>query len=388
MITHRSVIVVLITFLATGCSTLRLDHRNAALPIWSTEGETPLRHHATPNRITPPLDIKWDFNGGAGFGTVSPLIVGDVIFVANLKGEVHAIDIESGRRVGRAEFGDSIEGTPVYADGTLVIPIAWGGVALYAHNLLQGDRKWRVRGAPVSSGLVVYDGTVIAGDVEGIVRAYSLSDGEELWSTALDSTSSIFSTPTLVGERLIAASDNGRVVALDVSSGSIDWSVDAGAPVHVSLAADEAAVYAATTRGRILALDIASGATRWEYLLPGEDVYFSAPAIGEWEIVFGASDGIVRALNVEDGSQRWTADVSDAVTAPPVLTDHLVYVGTMGGNVVALDRAEGTSSWQTSLEGRVKSAFAVKDSRLVVLAEPRLVYLLEPSSDAYANHEE
>ncbi len=386
--TARFYIPLLIALLVSGCTSLGLDAQHAASPVWVTEGETPHRANAVVQRIAPPLEQRWDFNAGGGFGSVSPIIVGDVIFVATRKGEVHAIDIDSGRRIGQQEFGESIEGTPVYVDGTLIVPIAWGGVALHAHNLLSGNRKWRVKGPPVTSGLLVYEETVIAGDLEGTVRAYRLHDGEEIWARELGERSSILSSPVLAGGRLVVADDAGQIAALNPEDGSLLWTADAGAPVQVSLAAAEETIHVSTTRGRLLTLDVETGAVRWEYALPAHDIYVAAPAVGEQEVVFGASDGMVRALDVGDGSMVWSADVSAAVTAPPVITDDVVYVGTMGGKLLALGRADGAAGWSTELEGRIKSAFAVKGSRLVVQAEPRLVHLFEPSSQSYASSEE
>lgn len=375
---------MLVAVLAAGCASLHLDRGHSVEPVWATEGETPLRGNAVSDPIPPPLVERWDFNAGAGFGSVSPLVVGDVVFVATRKGEVHAIDVESGRRVGQASFGESIEGTPVFTNGTLVVPIAWGGVALHAHDLFRGTRRWRVKGAPVSSGLLVHGRSVIAGDVEGYVRAYALDDGTELWTRRLDERSGIYSTPVLNGDRLVVANDRGLIAALRADDGSLIWTADAGAPVQVALAANDGLVFASTTRGRLLAFDLASGDVRWEYALPATDVYFTPPAVGTTDVVFGASDGIVRSLDVEDGAPRWNADVSGAVSAPPVITDDVVYVGTMESKLVALNRDDGDALWEEQLEGRIKSAFAVTDSRLVVMAEPRLVHLFEPSSDSYA----
>lgn len=338
--------------------------------------------------MMPPLEQRWDFNAGSGFGSVSPLIIGDVILVATRKGEVHAIDINSGNRVGQEEFGDSIEGTPVYESGALIVPLAWGGVALRAHNLLLGKRKWRVRGAPVSAGLVIHRGKVIAGDVEGHIRAYDLENGNEIWSRQVgEERSGILSTPVLVGDRLVVANDEGQAAALDPENGSLLWSADLEAPVQVSLAANDHTVFASTTRGRIRAIDMEAGATIWEYKIPASDVYFAAPAIGESEVLFGASDGVFRALDVDQGTELWSTDLSAAIAAPPLVTEKVVYVGTMDGRLIALGRDDGASVWEEELGGRLKSAFAIKDSRLVVLAEPHHVYLFEQSIDSYAIRE-
>ncbi len=371
-------------------------------PVWPVEGGSALRSNAVPDQVNPPLQLRWRFNAQAGFGVVSPLILGDALLVATRKGEVHAVDLESGKRFGRDEFGDAIEGTPAHVDGLLVVPVAWGGRAVRASDLLTGNRLWRVGDIPVSSGLTVWGDFVLAGDVEGYVRAWRLLDGEEAWSVQLDERAGIYSTPVLIGDTLVVANDRGRVTALNPSDGTFFWSEDAGAPVQVSLAATEDMVFAATTRGSIRALDVRSGALRWAYDLTNREegeyiadqgglstqrgsyappqTYFSAPAIGKRDVVFGASDGIVRSLDIKDGSLNWEADASAAVSAPPVITAETVYVGTMGALLMGFDRTDGSLIWNTELDGRIKSAFALKESLLIVLAEPRYVYVYEPDS--------
>ena len=384
----------------SGCSTLRMDPQHIMDPVWPVEGGDTFRSNAVPDQVDPPLQQRWRFNAQAGFGPVSPLVLGDAILVATRKGEVHAVDLESGKRFGRDEFGDAIEGTPAYADGVLVVPVAWGGRAVRASDLLTGDRLWRTGDIPVSSGLTVWGDFVLAGDVEGYVRAWRLEDGEEAWSVQLDERAGIYSTPVLIGDTLVVASDRGRVAALDPSDGSLFWSADAGAPVQVSLAATEDMVFVATTRGSLRALDTRSGGLRWAYdVTNGEEgeyvadqgglamrrgsfappqKYLSAPAAGARDLVFGASDGIVRSLDIEDGSLNWEANASAAVSAPPVITAETVYVGTMGALLMGFDRHDGSLIWNTELDGRIKSAFALKESLLIVLAEPRYVYAYEP----------
>ena len=371
-------------------------------PVWPVEGGDALRSNAVSDQVNPPLQLRWRFNAQAGFGFVSPLVLGDAMLVATRKGEVHAIDMESGKRFGRDEFGDAIEGTPAHVDGLLVVPVAWGGRAVRASDLLTGDRLWRAGDIPVSSGLTVWGDFVLAGDVEGYVRAWRLLDGEEAWSVQLDERAGIYSTPVLIGDTLVVANDRGRVTALNPSDGTFFWSEDAGAPVQVSLAATKDMVFAATTRGSIRALDVRSGALRWAYdLTNGKEgeyiadqgglstqrgsyappqMYLSAPAIGKRDVVFGASDGIVRSLDIKDGSLNWEADASAAISAPPVITAETVYVGTMGALLMGFDRNDGSLVWNTELDGRIKSAFALKESLLIVLAEPRYVYAYEPDS--------
>ncbi len=391
--------------IAPGCSTLRMGPGAVSEAVWPMEGGNAFRSNAVPDSLQPPLQLRWKFNAQAGFGPVSPLVLGDAALVATRKGEVHAIDLESGRRTGHDTFGVSIEGTPAYADGLLLVPVAWGSRAVHARDLTSGERLWRAGDVPVSSGLAIWGDFVLAGDVEGHVRAWRLENGEEAWSVQLDDRAGIYSTPVVIGDLLVAANDRGRIAALNPLNGSLVWSAEAGAPVQVSLAATRERVFVATTRGGVRAFDARGGALEWAYDLPKETEtdyvagggfpatavpqrYLTALAVGERDLVFGASDGTIRSLNMEDGSLNWLAEVSDAVSAPPVITAETVYVGTMGAMLKGFDRRDGRLAWETALEGRMKSAFAVKGSSLIVLAEPRHVYVYEPGSGEDEAHDE
>lgn len=368
----------------TGCSALHLDSRREAVPVWMTEGESPRRGNAVPAQIEPPLEVRWEFNAGAGFGSVSPLIIGDVIFAPTRKGEIHAIDLETGGRLGQTSFGESIEGTPAIKDGVLFVPVAWGGTTLYAYDLFRASTMWRVKGVPIQAGLLVHEDRVIAADVEGHVRAYRVTDGEELWSRPLADRAGVRAAPVLVGEHVIVGDDGGGVTALRASDGSLVWSTDVGAPVLATPAANDETVFVPTSRGELVALNVESGTRKWGVRATTEEVYVASPAVGAWEVVFGASDGIVRSVDPESGSKLWESDLEAAVTAPPLITGGVVYVGTMRSKLVGLSRSDGARLWETQLEGRMKSALAATGERLVVLAEPRIVYLFEEAAESYA----
>lgn len=372
------------TLLVAGCSTLSIESRKVGNPVWVTEGETPLRTNAVEAALEPPLEQVWDFNAGAGFGTISPLIVDDVALVATRKGEVHAIDLNTGRRLGQTSFGESIDGTPVIEKGVLYVPVSWGGRAIHAFNLTKGSTRWKISGAPISAGLTVFEGLLLAADVEGHVKAYDLDDGTLKWDVQLGARTGVKAAPVLVGDRLIVGDDSGHVTAISAADGSILWTTDVHAPVYAAPAATLDAVFVPTTRGKLICLSVADGSVNWEFQTPSSEAYVASPAVDGEDVIFGASDGHVRSLNPADGALHWSTEVDGAVTAPPLIAGATVYVGTMRSKLIGLSRHDGSLAWQTELEGRVKSAFAAHGRQLIVLAEPRLVYLFETSEQSYA----
>ena len=369
--------------LFAGCTALKIDRAGVVSDgDWLTEGFSAQRGHATDGALEPPLEEVWMYNAGAGFGPGSPLILGNAVLASTRKGEIHAIDFETGKRLGIDSFGDLVEGTPIIQKGILFIPVGWGRRALYAYDLSSGQTRWKLKGAPISTGLLALDDAFVAVDAEAWMRKYNTENGEVLWEHALGDQVTIYATPVLAGGHIVVADDQGTVVALDPDDGAVQWTQTLPAPVYASIAANETGLFVPSTRGRFFALDAAQGRIRWHFTLPDTTVHFTAPAVDGSLVVVGASDGALRAFDAVTGTLRWTFQNDAALRATPLLTPQTVYIGNMAHSLFAIDRETGTLKWEQQLKGRVKSALAARNGYLVVLSEPRFVYLFKSSSAA------
>jgi outer membrane protein assembly factor BamB len=190
----------------------------------------------------------------------------------------------------------------------------------------------------------------------------------------------VHATPVLTHGFVVIADDQGRVVALNPADGSVQWTKELASPVYTSIAAAEGTLYVPSTRGRFFALDAAQGDVRWQVTLPDTTVRFTAPAVDGSLVVVGASDGALRAFDASTGAQQWLFQDAAALTATPLLTPNTVYIGNMGHSLFAVNRQTGRLRWKGDLKGRVKSALAARDGYLVVLSEPRFVYLFQSAS--------
>src|SRR6266850_5770837 len=86
-------ILLLICFLG-GCSYLRLQQ--APVPSrgdWTMYGGGIGRTNVAHSSVDPPLAPLWEYDASAGFGPFSGAIAGNNLFVGNLSGEVHVVDI-------------------------------------------------------------------------------------------------------------------------------------------------------------------------------------------------------------------------------------------------------------------------------------------------------
>jgi len=116
-------------------------------------------------------------------------------------------------------------------------------------------------------------------------------------------------------------------------------------------------LYVASTDGKIEALDATSGKTLWSKSSSTKGwfgwgdkkrkdaFYAGGPAVSGDLMAIGTLDGHVYGVNAKDGSPRWEATVSSEVLAAPAVVGNLVVVRTGDGRMYGLDSASGERRW-------------------------------------------
>jgi len=111
-------------------------------------------------------------------------------------------------------------------------------------------------------------------------------------------------------------------------------------------------VFVASRDGVVKALDPENGKELWEVDLE-EDVpaRLSGGIVAAYgQIYIGSENGVVIALNADTGEQVWNVKVEGEVLASPVADSNLIIVNTSRGALVALDQETGSQKWTISTE--------------------------------------
>ncbi len=332
-----------------------------------------------PAEPTLPLEVAWTYNARAGFGPDAPLVFGNVVLVATRQGELHSIDLATGKRSGSKRFGDAINGAPIVIGTTLIVSLAQGRRALAAYDLEQADILWRRKGASVQVGITPVNSGGIIIDTSGEVKRFEVSGGSVVWTHQLPERVGVHARPLIHRNTVIIATDSGIVQALSLATGQQEWDIDIGYPIYMAPSVYGDTLVVSTTRGHLLAIDAQNRTILWDTVLGDEMVRLSTPAIHQGNVVVGGSDGVLRLIRLSSGETEWSVQCSDALVAPPVITSNLVFTGSMGNWFYAFDRSSGELLQKIELQGRVKSAIAVAENSLIILTEPRYVIQLAPS---------
>ena len=336
--------------------------------------DEPIEAPAELTEIQPVLDVRkaWDMRVGPGSELLDlalrPAVEGGRVYAVGRKGQVHALDLETGRSQWKTETKMKASAGPAAGHGLVVVGSSSGRVV--ALNIADGTPRWevqlsgeilarpavspnvvvvrtvdgRMRGLATDTGRelwmvehqpprlslrgtaspVIAGNVVVAGFDNGRIGAYSLRDGETLWEniiaigrgrTEIERLSDVDSTPQVLGEDVYAVSYRGRLANLALETGQIAWAIDMSS--YHGLSVDWTSVYVADADGVVVAVNRSSGAELWRQGALRMRRLTAPTPIGQ-SVVVGDFEGWLHWLDVYTGAihARFRAGKTAFVTAP------------------------------------------------------------------------
>lgn len=157
---------------------------------------------------------------------------------------------------------------------------------------------------------VVDSGHVYAAAADGTVSVLDEATGRV--ASRIDTKKPLSSGLELGDGKLIAGTQKGEVIALE-PSGKLDWATPVSGEVIAPASVSRGTAVVRTTDGRIFGLAMADGKRRWVFQRPSPSLLLrsSAGVIAvEGDVVAGYTNGKLLALDVEDGKLTWEVTVS------------------------------------------------------------------------------
>ena len=281
-----------------------------------------------------------DLGGEAEFLRVAlrPAGDGNRIYAAGPGGSVSAFDPESGTRAWQTDLDTPLTAGPGVGEGAVVVVSRAGDVIVL--DASDGSERWRANLEAESLARPLVRGeTVIVQTIDNRLEAFSIFDGRERWSmqrTAPALTVRGSSSPVAVGTTAIAGFDSGRLVAVDIETGTEVWDTLLSPPQGRS------------DLDRLSDID-------GEIAVVGQDLY----ACGY--------NGRLAALASESGQILWSRDISSLVGVSANWSN--VYTVRSDGEIVAMDRRNGTETWRDDSLLRRELTLAVPFGTTVVVGD-------------------
>jgi outer membrane protein assembly factor BamB len=275
-----------------------------------------------------------------------PAVLGDLLVVGSLDGNVYALSAQDGSERWQAQVSSEVIARPAISEQIVVVRSVDG--RLNGLDAKDGTSRWvfdqtvpplSLRGN--SSPLIVND-AVYDGFDNGKVVAVRLADGNPLWAqtlstgegrTEVERLSDVDGDLMAAGENIYAIGYRGQVAALASTTGRPMWQRDVSS--YGGAAAGETTLVLADAEGNIWAFDRETGVSLWK-----QDQlkyrWLGTPAVQGKYVVVGDSEGFVHWLSLDEGKFAARERLSKKpIESAPVVAGGMVYVEDINGRVGA-----------------------------------------------------
>ncbi|MEW5799359.1 MAG: PQQ-binding-like beta-propeller repeat protein [Bacteroidota bacterium] len=363
-------IIAICTFIFFGCSAIKFKTELNRSPYdWAMYGKSPERQFTDTSSFTFPLSIAWEYDASAGFAQSPMTIVGSTMFVGTLQGELHAVNLETGKRFGYMKTFSPVQAAPTLFHEYIIIATESGKENLIAYKMEDGEERWiRDMGGVVASPLVWND-RLIVGGLNG--RLVSLEQyGIEQWS--FNAGAEIRSSPALAQGIVYCATTQGKVFALDAATGTLKWQSSTGNAVYAGLTIADSTLIVASRDSSVYLFDAASGALKKK--ISTSNKIMATPSSAHSVLYVPSLDGTVTAYSIMAGTILWKFQANSVVNTTPFITPTALFVASLDHHLYALDPATGNVLWKQEMEARIKTTPLVWKNSLFVAAENKTIY--------------
>lgn len=275
--------------------------------------------------------------------TSSPAVFNGRVYFGSGDGSVYALDARSGAVQWKFATADVVHASPAIVNGTVYIG-SWDS-HLYALDAESGQEKWRFKAGEdafihnqqgFQSSPTVAEGTVYVGCRDGHLYALDAATGRKKWDYPTNK-GWVNSTPAVRGGLVYAGTSDGyRFLALDARTGRLRLSLDAKGAVFSSPALAGDLVYVGVSNGKLLAIDASTGKLVWEFQTESarRDPLKVLKADG------GLNNEVIYAPYFHDYQDMVLAFYRvfsvGAIWSSPVVDQGMVFFGSTDGSVYAL----------------------------------------------------
>lgn len=383
---YRYLLILIVTLLVSACA----DDDNLDQPAELVAFDS--KHY---------LDVSWHSSTGEGaeqqYVFLQPLLLKDIAVTSSRNGLLNIISLKSG------DVEEDIALESVISAGVGGNEDVWLLATRDAHVIAVDAKsraeRWRTRvPSEVLARPLINNDAVIVRTVDGKILSLDINSGKIRWQyqrAIPDLTLRGTSEPVIARDKIIAGLADGRLIAISPDNGEVIWDIALSVPTgrsEIQRLADidgdavlyGRVLYAASFQGRIAAIDVSSGQFLW-----ARDFSTHTGVTVDEKVLYSSDDkGNIWALDRLNGATVWKQEklAHRKLTRPTIMGDYLA-VGDFEGYVHLLSRYDGRFvaryqlgqfddlGWQLG-SGIIVPPVAMEKDRLVVVTRGGIVYVL------------
>ena len=371
-------LIVALSVFLFGCEGLQIVRSMRPDPSgWITFGGSLTRTNQSASVARPPLHEIWQYDAGSGIAA-TPLVKDSVLIICTLKGQLHAVEARTGKRIGYVSLDGAITGTPVWNGPALYVPISSEKETVEAVDLTNGSRDWSAKFGQSESSPLLYGRDLYVTSLDGTLLCINRVNGEEVWKYETGTKTArkpIRSSPAMDGKIIVFGCDDGFVYAVNRTQGTGKWKFETGQSVFASpiIVADRVVV--GSLNGNVYCLSLETGKLLWSY--DTRSRIFGSASCNDSLVFVGTADGVCYALSLQNGSMVWKFQAGSVINSAPLVTKDFLYVGSLDKYLYVLDPWTGKEIWRFEARGRIKVSPIIWNGTLLVTSEDNYVTALK-----------
>jgi outer membrane protein assembly factor BamB len=304
---------------------------------------------------------SWITQAGEGersvYQRIKPVVDHDTAYVADVKGELIAVDATTGQALWQIYINAGIPSSP-----------SAGG------------------------------GRIYVGTDQAKVLAFDAKTGDKLWK--VDVSNQVLAQPTYVNEQVLVKTLNGELIALDAKTGDEKWRFVEEQP-RLILRAHSAAqvsipfILVGFASGKVVALSADKGQLIWERMITSPSGFSDLarmvdieadPVIRDGVAYIISYQGNLAAIQMNTARELWRQPISSY--SGMVVSNDRLFVSDEAGDVWALDRRTGKTLWrQNLLHDRQITAPQLLDNNVVVADNEGFIHWMDQADGHFVSRQ-
>ena len=329
---------------------------------------------------------RWSANIGQGssklnLSSVSPIYVGDAIFVVDTENTVSSVNPDNGAiNWSKSLFPEGEDpkigfGGGLFANSGIIF-FTNGFGELYALDPYNGDILWKnMVSSPVRSAPIADNSMVFVLSVDNKINAFDIQSGGKKWEYSwFSETAGLVqsSNMALFEDKIIVPYKSGEVFVFNRNNGKRLWADSASPIIYNNL------MLTVGFQGRLISNNLSNGLRIWE--LP---ISSSITPVASNNYLFVASnDNMLFAIDIESGEVLWLEDIKsnyefkndNKIVSMQILQNRL-YLFLSSGDLIVHDPKTGklTDILQNKIEGSTIPPIIVNKNLYVISNDGELI---------------
>ncbi len=323
------------------------------------------------------LELLWEVAAGDQI-VATCAIVDDRVYVPCLSGELLCLELASGKTIWTYKtvavvdpnsFAPGFKSSPTVVDGTVYAGDEDG--VFHAIDSKTGQQKWKFEsGGEIFSCAAVTDGRVLFGSYDNCLYCLKSDDGSLVWK--FETQGYVHCSPAVVEGKTFVAGCDEHLRIIDIVTGEQAGDLPLSTYLIASPAVIGNLLYVGTYGNEIVAVDWKAVKEIWRKRTTDADApIHSSAAVTNELVVVGGRDKAITALNRETGHRVWSVQTRGRVDSSPAIAGNRVFVGSNDGNLYELNLTDGKERWKFNAGKPITAGPAIGQNVLVIGCESR-----------------